>query len=361
VDHEVLAGCLREADPRDDDPAVFHANVGNALLETWKHSGGHKPNALAWSPAAQRAEAADLNIVEQLQADLKTAGDLTMWRSTMRLLMKVARRRRKRRARCRLRAMLRDRPGWMPPQGRPAGLLLQQAPSLDTMTDYWSQVFAVDKGLPVVDDTWWGPEARDPGPMDEVYVAASASIKAIALWKAAGIDGVFGEHWKGDHEVLTGWLAQLYLVWCRAPMSQWPRLLVLIAMLAKHANPKDVEGWRPIALLPVTARLMISLNHRLMMKDLRGRFALFVQGVAGGGSATDTMGSLVCLLMRRREYKKASAVLRLDVRKAFDCLPRHVIDEALGAMAVHPCRRRFALGTLSVSDYVLRHPHVDPE
>jgi hypothetical protein len=96
-----------------------------------------------------------------------------------------------------------------------------------------------------------------------------ACVHHVPKRKAAGMDGVYGEHFHAAPELLARWLVELYQRLLMTPMSSWPHFMVKLHMIPKCVAAHQVTQWRPIGLLPLTGKLLISLNWRMMLPQLR--------------------------------------------------------------------------------------------
>jgi hypothetical protein len=85
----------------------------------------------------------------------------------------------------------------------------------------------------------------------------------------------------------------------------------------------------------------------------------FTFGPGGRSSAADLVIALAALFRKRRECRMTTVLMKLDLDKAHDRMPRPVLLTALRERGVPEVHVRFALHSLQCCDYMLKHPDFD--
>lgn len=202
--------------------------------------------------------------------------------------------------------------------------------------EYFSELLNVAK--PTCADVMTVPQAAAddvydlPPSLEEVVEA----IQALKCHKAAGVCSAVGESLKYGGMHIKSWLYEIILeVWQsgKAP-EDWKK--ALIVPVFKLGDASMLDDYRGISLLSIPAKVdSLILNARL--KTWIDKQLLEIQfGFQAGRECTDANFLLSKLLedVSRKGQKVCQSFI--DIKKAYDCVPRHLLWPVLERREMPP-------------------------
>eukprot|EP00971_Amphidinium_carterae_P334184 6469308-Amphidinium_carterae.1 len=120
---------------------------------------------------------------------------------------------------------------------------------------------------------------------------------------------------------------------------------VHVKLLSKNAHPRGPRDFRPISLLPISSRLAAkSILYKT--QHLWDRLLEHLLGFRPGISTDHLIFVASETIARAKEWKKGLVLLKLDLSRAFDCVPRSTILHALQELGATPWEMFALLCTL---------------
>lgn len=119
--------------------------------------------------------------------------------------------------------------------------------------------------------------------------------------------------------------------------AQWPRgweTSRLVPLFKGKGDPLSPASYRPIALSDVAAKIFARVLNQRISAHLEPSLIDEQGGFRPGRSTVSQIIGLLSLLALRRSESKATTVCFLDIRKAFDVVPRPLLWATLRAMGV---------------------------
>ena len=152
-------------------------------------------------------------------------------------------------------------------------------------------------------------------------------VEAMSLMKdgAPGKDNMRISHLKTDPTLRDKVVALIQQVWVTEVLPpEWTEaVLVPIPKKGRAPEPKDT---RPIMLLSVTSKLLTKIIH------LRARHIPLLPHQHGFRAGDSTVSAILGVKLLMQQAKKAGLPLCcvfIDLRKAYDCIPRSLLFETL--------------------------------
>ena len=101
---------------------------------------------------------------------------------------------------------------------------------------------------------------------------------------------------------------------------------------------------------------MLTLNASYWKPTYLARVPLYMVGVPGAMGAADAVNTLAHVLRTRAAFGFQSCVLKLDIWKAFDCVPWALLLEAMVYYELPQLTVHFTMCSLMASRYVMTDP-----
>eukprot|EP00971_Amphidinium_carterae_P344758 6485351-Amphidinium_carterae.2 len=153
-----------------------------------------------------------------------------------------------------------------------------------------------------------------------------------------------------DDESLSLVCSIISWVWTTLQIP-WIWKLVHVRLLSKHSKPKGPKDFRPISLINVTARLAAKVAL-YKTAHLWERLPDYIMGFRRGVSTDNMIFILSETVQRAKEWHRPLVFLKIDLSRAFDCVPRSLLVEALLQLHATPWEI-FALMSTLPSEWIL--------
>ncbi|CAG9094113.1 unnamed protein product [Plutella xylostella] len=161
------------------------------------------------------------------------------------------------------------------------------------------------------------------------------AIRQLKKEKSPGEDSITNDTILAMIEPLTPHLTKLYndIITQNKTPEEWK--ISLITLLYKKGDPKLIDNYRPISLLPTLYKLfsMVILNR--ISKSLDYQQPREQAGFRKGYSTTDHIFTLTQIIERYNEYNKKLYVAFIDYSKAFDSISHAKLWESLAEQGIH--------------------------
>ena len=211
----------------------------------------------------------------------------------------------------------------------------------ECITDYFQRLFNVDAKadadmmVPVVEvkaDQW---KDLDVEPTQE---EVAAKIKQLKNGKAGGPDDITAEGIKwaceGEDKTLLNEIHQLIKeIWRTGDVPKEWGEAVMVPLL-KKGDPTLCDNYRGIALLSICGKVLTRIIADRIQHGYKDQMMEAQCGFRGGRSTTDQMFTLRQVVERRREYGLRSYVAFVDLKKAYDSVPRRLLFKVLRAEGI---------------------------
>jgi hypothetical protein len=153
---------------------------------------------------------------------------------------------------------------------------------------------------------------------------------------APGADGITAPALKASDTVISYLHRLICLVWRtrKAPLD-WKRAL-LVALYKGKGDPRACDNLRGISLLAIPGKVYAALLLRRVSQHLDSRLLEAQCGFRPGRGITDATFTLRQLMGKAWEYAAPLHLAFIDLRKAFDSVPRGALWRVLRAYGVPP-------------------------
>jgi hypothetical protein len=151
-------------------------------------------------------------------------------------------------------------------------------------------------------------------------------------------------------------VASIYLRLLHAPAAAWPEIQAKLALVSKSSTDTSCHSWRPLSVLPVVWRLLITLNNFRMRSCRVHDVPAYAFGYCPGVGAADLLVALLTILRRRAEFRLPVAIMKVDMRKAFDTMRRQAATTTLLTRGAPSDAARFAMLSMHQQTLTLVHP-----
>jgi hypothetical protein len=172
----------------------------------------------------------------------------------------------------------------------------------------------------------------DPPTVEEVQ----AAIKALRNDAAPGVDGIIAPLLKVG-SVMAAWLHRVIAaVWAtgRAPV-EWKRALI-VPLYKGKGDRKAADNYRGISLLSIPGKVYATIIMRRVYQQMDHRLHECQSAFRKGRSLGDAVFTLRMIMSKCREFGKPAYMAFVDLRKAYDSVPRDLLWLALRQYGVHP-------------------------
>jgi hypothetical protein len=172
----------------------------------------------------------------------------------------------------------------------------------------------------------------DPPTVHEVQ----AAVKALRNDAAPGVDGIVAPLLKVG-SVMAVWLHRVITaVWAsgRAPV-EWKRALI-VPLYKGKGDRKAVDNYRGISLLSIPGKVYATIIMRRVYAQMDDRLHECQSAFRKGRSLGDAVFTLRMIMSKCREFGKPAYMAFVDLRKAYDSVPRELLWLALRQYGVHP-------------------------
>jgi len=209
----------------------------------------------------------------------------------------------------------------------------------ECITDYFQKLFNVDAK---VDEEMDVPRAEGRGeqwkdldtPPTEEEVAEK--IRKLKNFKAGGPDDITAEAIKWACEEKTT-LSEMHNligeIWRTGEVPKDWGESVMVPLL-KKGDPTICDNYRGIALLSICGKVLTRIIADRIQKGYNEQMMEAQCGFRGGRSTTDQMFTLRQVVERRKEYGLRSYVAFVDLKKAYDSVPRKLLFKVLRAEGI---------------------------
>jgi hypothetical protein len=96
-------------------------------------------------------------------------------------------------------------------------------------------------------------------------------------------------------------------------------------MLPKTEGPCPEAAFRPLTIMPQLFKLYTDAAFRMMRDKVERQFPEWFLGCKYSLAADDAMILVVAGLQRRHEFGERSVVMKMDLSRAFDAVPRRLL------------------------------------
>jgi hypothetical protein len=188
-----------------------------------------------------------------------------------------------------------------------------------------------------------------------------SAIKQIKLGKAPGLNGLRPELFKTTSDTIAKRLCQDFaIIWSENPSETMPRAFIdanVVSLYKGKGSRSDPNMYRSIFLLDIAGKILARVLYVRIAVGL-SRF----WGSTQFGFRTGRSTSQAILLVRRLQYqaqikRKSLCAMFVDLRKAFDSIPRKLLWTILTLLGVDPklvemlkCLHDTPVGTLVGSE-----------
>ena len=173
------------------------------------------------------------------------------------------------------------------------------------------------------------PELKLVDGLDEPisHQEVSLAIKSLRLGKASGLDGVVSELIKFGGEKMENSLVLLFRLMFEIEQFPLDWIRGIIAPIHKDGDERVPENYRGITLLSIVGKLYSSiLAKRISLWcEKNGKLSDEQCGFRPGRATIDQVFILSEILHHRKESKLDTVGVFLDIKKAYDTVPRNGI------------------------------------
>jgi hypothetical protein len=171
-----------------------------------------------------------------------------------------------------------------------------------------------------------------PPTVDEI----DSTVRSLRNAAAPGADGITASMLKASPAMVGCLHALICLVWQtgKAPMD-WKRAL-LVALYKGKGDARAFDSYRGISLLSIPGKVYAALLLRRVSQHLDAQLLEAQCGFRPKRGLTDAAFTLRQLTARSWEFGTPLHLAFIDLRKAFDSVPRHALWRVLRAYAVPP-------------------------
>ena len=153
------------------------------------------------------------------------------------------------------------------------------------------------------------------------------AIDNLKNGKASGIDAISNEILKYSKDIMTPHIVNTlnYIIENRTYPDAWA--YGLKSPVPKPGNPKDVDNYRGITILPIMTKIFeFIVNNRLtFVNEAFGRIDEYNGGFLKGSRTSDNIFILKSLIDRQLYLGKKLYVVFVDFSKAFDFINRNIL------------------------------------
>lgn len=189
------------------------------------------------------------------------------------------------------------------------------------------------------EETTTDPENEDPGEEEEIenlkMEELETVIRTLKNGKASGSDKVTTEMIKNLGEV--GKRAILEIInkaWLEEKMPrEWG--VALIVPIHKKGDPKQCDNYRGITLLNTIVKIYEQIINNRLKPILEPQLSQTQSGFRPGRSTQDHIFTIKQLIEKRRPQNKSLYLAFIDIKKAFDTVPRAKVWESLKERGIH--------------------------
>ncbi len=209
----------------------------------------------------------------------------------------------------------------------------------ECITDYFQKLFNVDAKVdnemevPKVEGTEERWRELDAPPTEE---EVAEKIRKLKNFKAGGPDDITAEalKWACEEKSTLSEIHNLIgEIWRTGEVPKDWGESVMVPLL-KKGDPTNCDNYRGIALLSICGKVLTRIIADRIQKGYNDQMMEAQCGFRGGRSTTDQMFTLRQVVERRREYGLRSYVAFVDLKKAYDSVPRKLLFKVLRAEGI---------------------------
>lgn len=154
-------------------------------------------------------------------------------------------------------------------------------------------------------------------------------IKKLKSDKSPGPDGIPNETLKLGRTILTPIITNLFniIIKEQSVPEQWTKSNIIL--LYKKGDPKDIENYRPISLLPSLYKLFSQCILSRISTIIDSNQSEEQAGFRRGFSTVDHIQTLESVIEKYKEFQRPLYLAFIDYQKAFDSISHNSIWEAL--------------------------------
>ncbi len=163
-----------------------------------------------------------------------------------------------------------------------------------------------------------------------------AAVAALRNGAAAGADNIIAPLLKAS-PVMVSWLHRvLVAVWSsgRAPVD-WKRALI-VPLFKGKGSARDAANYRPISLLSIPGKVYALILLHRVSNQVEGQLLECQCAFRKGRGLNDAVFTLRSLMHKCHRYKEPLYLAFVDLRKAYDSIPRGALWRVLTAYGVDP-------------------------
>ena len=209
----------------------------------------------------------------------------------------------------------------------------------ECITDYFQKLFNVDAKVdndmevPKVEGTEERWKDLEEAPSEE---EVAEKIRKLKNFKAGGPDDITAEAIKWaceEKRALSEMHDLLGEIWRTGEVPKEWGESVMVPLL-KKGDPTNCDNYRGIALLSICGKVLTRIIADRIQKGYNDQMMEAQCGFRGGRSTTDQMFTLRQVVERRREYGLRSFAAFVDLKKAYDSVPRKLLFKVLRAEGI---------------------------
>eukprot|EP00971_Amphidinium_carterae_P040399 792907-Amphidinium_carterae.1 len=233
--------------------------------------------------------------------------------------------------------------GWETDEGFVTG-----APAFQLHIDWWTHIWARDDRMELKEklvERYGQPDSWEGTPPSLDVDLATYLCSQWQYKKAGDHTGCTYECLKAlDSEGLALISLVVSCIWASLNIPSLWRI-VHVKLLSKNPRPRGPRDFRPISLLPISARLAAKAIL-FITRHIWARLPEQLLGFRPGISTDHLIFVASETIARAKEWKKGLVILKLDLSRAFDCVPRAAILDALHELGASPWEMFALLCTL---------------
>jgi hypothetical protein len=179
-------------------------------------------------------------------------------------------------------------------------------------------------------------EEQREGAVDEPEkIDVEIAIKRIRNGKAGGGDGIAPEMMKYGGKEMIEWLTDLFKqIWREEKVPvEWTKENILIP-IHKKGNTNCCENYRPVCLAPVALKILTRILERKIRELVEDKIEEEQMGFRPGRQTQDGIHIVRNLIEKRLDKGKEVYMAYLDLKSAFDKVPRRFIWEAMKSLNI---------------------------
>ncbi|KAF2882623.1 hypothetical protein ILUMI_23549 [Ignelater luminosus] len=159
-------------------------------------------------------------------------------------------------------------------------------------------------------------------------------IKEIKTGRSLGPGDILLELIKSDGRALTQRIRQLMNACMKQHKVAKGRKIGYISSLYKKGNRKDLNNYRALSLTNTLSRLWVKVLYNRLREEIGNTISEDQNGFTPGRSCIDSLFTLQQLLEKRIRKNEETHITLIDIKKAYDSVPRHRLWTALKAVGV---------------------------